>query len=127
MVEHVALIKLVIYVVVQQDSLEQIVNHKRVCYLFLICRILFLFLAGGNCPVGFCLSGGVCTMIGNMPICQCPLTHTGTRCETEIGTQITTTATLTTVTATTGSTIKPSKINQSLYIYVGNLFSKRSG
>jgi hypothetical protein len=75
-------------------------------------------------------------MNGSMPMCQCPPTHTGTRCETVIGTQITTTATLTTVTATAtlttvtttaGSTIRPSKINQSLYIYVENLFSKSSG
>ncbi len=76
-----------------------------------------------NCPVGYCLSGGTCIINGNIPLCQCPPTHTGQRCETLIGTlttvtQVTTMTTAPTITTTTGSTINPRKINLSSCVYI---------
>jgi hypothetical protein len=67
------------------------------------------------CPTGFCLSGGTCRTNGNLPYCECPPTHTGTRCESTIGIIGTTTTTaititmtsMTTMTTTSGSTIRP--------------------
>ncbi len=45
-----------------------------------------------NCPVGYCLSGGVCRMNGNVPYCECPALYTGQQCEIFIGATTTTLA-----------------------------------
>ncbi|UJR20718.1 hypothetical protein I4U23_023840 [Adineta vaga] len=57
-----------------------------------------------KCPTGFCASGGTCVVIQNMPTCRCPPTYTGIRCETLLGTNITTTLTTPTITTVTGTT-----------------------
>ena len=37
------------------------------------------------CPAGYCLFSGTCRMAGSTPVCDCPPTQTGLRCETTIG------------------------------------------
>ena len=49
-----------------------------------------------QCYDGYCMSGGVCRISGNIRYCDCPGTHTGARCETPI-TAVTTTTTTTAV------------------------------
>ena len=36
------------------------------------------------CPTGYCLFGGTCRMVGSNPVCDCPPTQTGVRCESTV-------------------------------------------
>jgi len=55
-----------------------------------LCIKPYIFLV--NCPVGYCLSGGVCRINGNVPYCECPALYTGQQCEIFIGAMTTTLA-----------------------------------
>jgi hypothetical protein len=51
-----------------------------------------------DCTAGYCLSGGVCRINGNVPYCQCPSLYTGERCELLIDDSTTTIFPMTTLT-----------------------------
>jgi hypothetical protein len=51
-----------------------------------------------DCTAGYCLSGGLCRINGNVPYCQCPASYTGERCELLIDDSTTTIFPMTTLT-----------------------------
>jgi len=64
----------------------------------------------GNCPPGYCLSGSICRMNGNIAYCDCPALYTGDRCETYLGIVTTIAPPITTATTTTPNSKKNIRI-----------------
>ena len=58
--------------------------------------MIFLSISKGQCTTGYCQNGGTCRLVNNVAICDCPATHTGSRCENLIGVVTPTTTTTTT-------------------------------